>query len=99
MDTASIQPPLFTNRKLVSLTIPVVLDAMLAILVGMVDSAMVSSAGEAAVGAVSLVDSLNWLFLSMFSALGVGGSVVTAQYIGNRNYRGASDSANQLFYL
>ena len=62
MDTASIQPPLFTNRKLVSLTIPVVLDAMLAILVGMVDSAMVSSAGEAAVGAVSLVDSLNWLF-------------------------------------
>ena len=56
MDTSNIQPPLFSNRKLVSLTLPVVADAMLAILVGMVDSAMVSSAGEAAVGAVSLVD-------------------------------------------
>lgn len=99
MDTASIQPPLFTNRKLVSLTIPVVFDAMLAIMVGMVDSAMVSSAGEAAVSAVSLVDSLAWLFLSVFSAIGIGGSVITAQYVGNRNYRGASDSANQLLYL
>lgn len=99
MDTAEVRSPLFTNRKLVSLIIPVVVDAMLAILVGMVDSAMVSSAGEAAVGAVSLVDSLNWLFLSTFSAIGIGGSVITAQYIGNGNYRGASESANQLLYL
>lgn len=99
MDATEIRPPLFTNRKLVSLTIPVLFDAMLAILVGMVDSAMVSSAGEAAVSAVSLVDSLNWLFLSVFSAIGVGGSVVTAQYIGSRNHKSASDSANQLIYL
>ena len=99
MDVTEIRPPLFTNRKLVSLTIPVLFDAMLAILVGMVDSAMVSSAGEAAVSAVSLVDSLNWLFLSVFSAIGVGGSVVTAQYIGSRNHKSASDSANQLIYL
>ena len=99
MDTAEIRPPLFSNRKLVSLTVPVVFDAMLAILVGMVDTAMVSSAGEAAVGAVSLIDSLNWLFLSVFSAIGIGGSVITAQYIGNQNYRGASNSANQLIYL
>jgi raffinose/stachyose/melibiose transport system permease protein len=64
----------------------------------MVDSALVSSAGEAAVSAVSLVDSLNLLFITVFAALGIGGSVVTAQYVGSRNYARASLSANQLFY-
>lgn len=98
MDAIQKRGPLFTNRALVGLTIPVVLDALLAIVAGMVDSAMVSSAGEAAVSAVSLVDSLNLLFITVFSAIAVGGSVITAQYVGSRNYAKASVSANQLLY-
>ena len=98
MDAIQKRGPLFTNRALVGLTIPIILDALLAIVAGMVDSAMVSSAGEAAVSAVSLVDSLNLLFITVFAALGIGGSVVTAQYVGSRNYAQASVSANQLFY-
>lgn len=98
MEAADVRPPLFTNRQLVGLTIPIVIDALLAIVAGMVDSAMVSSAGEAAVSAVSLVDSLNLLFIAVFSAIAVGGSVVTAQYMGSRNYERASVSANQLLY-
>ena len=98
MDTASTKPPLFTNRALVNLTIPIIIDALLAILAGTVDAAMVSSAGEAAVSAVSLVDAINILFISVFSSLAVGGSVVTAQYIGSRNYEKAKTSANQLLY-
>ena len=57
---------LFSNKALVGLTIPIILDALLAIAAGLVDSAMVSSAGEAAVSAVSLVDSINILFLNAF---------------------------------
>ncbi len=98
MDAIQKRGPLFTNRALVGLTVPIVLDALLAIVAGMVDSAMVSSAGEAAVSAVSLVDSLNLLFITVFAAIAIGGSVVTAQYVGSRNYKGASTSANQLFY-
>lgn len=98
MDAIENRKPLFSNRALVGLTIPIVLDALLAIAAGMVDSAMVSSAGEAAVSAVSLVDSLNMLFISAFSAIAIGGSVVTAQYVGSRNYAKASVSANQLLY-
>lgn len=94
MDAIQKRGPLFTNRALVSLTVPIVLDALLAIVAGMVDSAMVSSAGEAAVSAVSLVDSLNLLFITVFAAIAVGGSVVTAQYVGSRNYKGAGTSAN-----
>ncbi len=91
--------PLFTNKMLVSMTIPIILDALLAIVAGMVDSAMVSSAGEAAVSAVSLVDAINLLFVASFSGMAIGGSVVTSQYIGKRDYKRAAVSANQLLYV
>ena len=91
--------PLFTNKMLVGMTVPIVLDSVLGIMAGMVDSAMVSSAGEAAVSAVSLVDSINLLFVSAFSGMAIGGSVVTSQYMGKRDYKHASVSANQLLYL
>ena len=57
--------PMFSNRALVSLSVPIVIDAILAIFTGMVDSAMVSSAGEAAVGAISLVDQLFLLLVNL----------------------------------
>lgn len=98
MDASVSRPPLFTNRALLGLTIPIVIDGLLGIIAGMVDSAMVSSAGEAAVSAVSLVDAINILFISVFASIAVGGSVVTTQYVGSRNYKQACVSANQLFY-
>ena len=99
MDTVEQKAPLFTNKKLVGLTIPIILDALLAIVAGMVDSAMVSSAGEAAVSAVSLVDAINLLFLTAIAGMTIGGSVVTSQYIGHREYKRASITANQILYL
>ena len=98
MELTQRKPLLFTNKMLVSMTIPIILDALLTIAAGMVDSAMVSSAGEAAVSAVSLVDSINILFITAFSGIAVGGSVVTSQYIGKRDYKNATVSANQLLY-
>lgn len=94
-----IKKPMFSNKALVALTLPMVLDALLAIIAGMVDSVMVSSAGETAVSAVSLVDSINLLFISTFSALGIGGAVVTSQYIGNKDIDRAGRAANQLMYV
>ena len=98
MDAIKGRAPLFTNKMLVAMTIPIILDALLTIAAGMVDSAMVSSAGEAAVSAVSLVDSINILFITAFSGIAIGGSVVTSQYIGKRDYKNATVSANQLLY-
>lgn len=99
MDTISNRPAMFSNRTLVSLTIPIILDALMGIMAGIVDSAMVSSVGEAAVSAVSLVDSINLTFITVFSGLGIGGTVITTQYIGGRNFPAARDSAKQLLYM
>ena len=90
--------PMFSNRALVSLSVPIVIDAILAIFTGMVDTAMVSTAGEAAVGAISLVDQMFLLFVTVFSAIASGGVVITAQYIGNQDRAKAKSSANQLLY-
>ena len=72
----------FSNSALKKLIIPLVIEQFLAVMVGMADIAMVSSAGEAAVSSVALVDLINVLILTVFSSLATGGAVVTAQAIG-----------------
>ena len=52
---------LFTNRQLLTLLWPLIIEQMLEILVGMADTVMVSSVGEAAISGVSLVDMINQL--------------------------------------
>ena len=99
MERIEQKPQLFTNKALVAMVIPEMLSGILAIVAGLVDSIMVSSAGEAAVSAVSLVDTINLLFITAIAGMANGGSVITSQYLGKRDYKKACISVNQLFYL
>ena len=56
----------FDNRALVALIIPLIIEQTLAVLVGMADSIMVASVGEAAVSGVSLVDNIMVLLINVF---------------------------------
>lgn len=89
---------MFNNNSLKKLIIPLIIDQFLAIAIGMADTIMVSSCGEAAVSGISLVDSVNFLFITVFTALATGGAVVSAQYIGKGDREESCESANQLFY-
>lgn len=64
---------LFDNRALAALIIPLIIEQLLAILVGMADSIMIANVGEAAVSGVSLVDQIMILVIQIFSALATGG--------------------------
>ncbi|BBF44391.1 multi antimicrobial extrusion protein (Na(+)/drug antiporter), MATE family of MDR efflux pumps [Lachnospiraceae bacterium KM106-2] len=86
----------FSKQKLKGLIIPLIIEQFLAITVGLADSIMVASVGEAAVSAVSLVDNINVLLVNAFTALGTGGAIVAGQYIGKRNYKKANGAADQL---
>ena len=93
------QERLFSNRSLIKLIIPLVIEQGLTILVGMCDSMMVSSAGEAAISGVSLVDMINAIVLTLFAALATGGAVVTSQYLGAKDMEKARQSAGQLVLM
>ncbi len=67
--------------------LPLIVEQFLAITVGLADSIMVASVGEAAVSAVSLVDSINTLVFYGFAALATGGAVVCGQFIGSRDLK------------
>lgn len=67
---------LFGNRQLTGLVIPLIIEQLLAVLVGMADSIMIASAGEAAVSGASLVDQIMILLINIFAALAIGGAVV-----------------------
>ena len=66
---------LFSNKDLKKMLIPLVIEQVLVMLVGMVDTVMVAWAGEAAVSGVSLVDMVNYLVITVMAALTTGGSV------------------------
>lgn len=90
---------LFSNKVLIRLIIPLIIEQGLTILVGMCDGMMVSSAGEAAISGVSLVDMINAIVLTLFAALATGGAVVTSQYLGAKQLGKARQSAGQLVLM
>lgn len=90
---------LFDNKELAVLIIPLVIEQLLAVLVGMADSIMIASVGEAAVSGVSLVDQIMVLLINIFSALATGGAVIAGQYLGHRKKEAACESANQLVWF
>ena len=90
---------LFSNKQLILLIIPLIIEQALNSLVGMVDGMMISSAGEAAISGVSLVDMINAIMLTLFAALATGGAVVTSQYLGARQMEKARRSAGQLVLM
>ena len=87
---------LFTNKDIRKLIIPLIIEQFLTVLVGMADTIMVSQAGEAAISAVSLVDTVNVLLINVFTALANGGAVVAGQFLGHKNRNESCKVANQL---
>lgn len=90
------QGTIYSNKDLRSLILPLVMEQLLAILVGMLDTVMISGVGEAAVSGVSLVDNINILVINIFAALATGGAVVAGHALGQKNQEQAGRSAWQM---
>lgn len=90
---------MFTNSDLKKLIVPLFLEQLLTILVGLADTFIISFVSEAAVSGVSLVNSFNAIFIFLFTALAAGGAVIVSQYIGSGNFLAAGESASQLLMI
>jgi len=89
----------FTNETLRAMIIPLFLEQLLVMLVGLADTFVVSFVGEAAVSGVSLVNSFNTIFIYLFTALASGGAVVVSQYIGRKWHTKAKEGISQLLMI
>ena len=90
---------LFSNKALVNLIIPLIIEQLLAMLVGLADSIMIANVGESAVSGVSLVDGCMMLLINAFTALATGGAVVAGQWLGSEDRERATESAQQLIWF
>lgn len=61
------------------------LEQLLVMMVGIVDTFVVSFVGESAVSEVSLVNMFNTVFIYLFTAIASGGAAIISQYIGNKD--------------
>lgn len=80
-------------RQVVGIFTPILVDQAFIVCFGFLNTAMISSSGVDAVSAVNMVDSLNLFLVNVFIAVATGGTVIVAQYWGNRNEAMVSESA------
>lgn len=85
----------FPRRRLMQLLLPLLIEQVILVGVGFVDAIMLAAIAQDAYGAVSLVDMINHLIMQVFMALGTGGAIVAAQYLGKQDREGAQHTANQ----
>lgn len=89
---------MFSRRDLSKIIVPLIIEQLLSVTVGMVDSMMVSNAGEAAISGVSLVNTVNLLLVYLFSALSSGGSIIISQLLGKHDFDNAKAACKQLVW-
>ena len=87
---------MFTKQDLRKLILPLIVEQILLATVGIADTVMIASVGEAAVSGVSLVDNINVLLINIFTALATGGAVVAGHSLGEGSKERASEAAEQL---
>ena len=89
----------FSNNDLRKMIVPLVIEQLLLMVVGLADTMMVSHAGEATVSGVSLDTMIYTIFILIFSSLGAGGGVIVAQYIGRKDRENGDLAASQIFHI
>lgn len=77
----------FTYAELRRMFVPLLLDQLFIFFIGMLSTAMVSSSGEAAISAVSMVSSLAYIATSLFNGISTGGTILVAQARGSGDDR------------
>jgi putative MATE family efflux protein len=86
------------RNNIVKLTIPIFLEQIFIISMGVLNTIMAGHIGKEAVSAIGMVDSINFIFIAFLSSLAIGGTVVVAHYIGQCKIPDANEAAKQALF-
>ena len=90
---------IFSDKALKAMIVPLLIEQLLQLIVGIVDTMMVSYAGEATVSGVSLDTMIYTIFIYLFTAVATGAAVIVSQYIGRGDKDNANLAASQGFHI
>lgn len=86
------------DRQTIRLVVPILVEQTFVMLMGTINSVMASSLGDTAVSAIGLVDSVNNMVITFFSALSVGATVVVAHYTAQQRPDRSNETVKQALY-
>lgn len=89
----------FSNSALKAIIVPLLIEQLLQLVVGLADTMMVSYAGEEVVAGVGLDTMIYTVFIYLFTSISAGGAIVVSQYLGNKKRESADLAASQIFHL
>lgn len=84
--TATQQPSSTLLKRLAHLAIPIFIETLLIMMLGAVDTIMLSRHSDASVAAVGVVNQIIMLCFLVFEVINLGTSVLCSQYIGAKRY-------------
>ena len=95
--TGALEAPYqqFTNKRLRQLLLPLLVEQCIIVGVSFFDAFLLSSIHQDAYSAISLVDMISQLAMQLYMAVGAGGAIIAAQYLGKRDREGATHTARQ----
>ena len=85
--------PTSTYRKILGLAIPVGLETVFQTSLGAVDQVIVGFLGAGALAGVGLSNSISFIVMLVYSAIGTGSGVLIAQAFGRKNMEEVSATA------
>lgn len=88
----------FSSVQIFGMLSPLILDQFFIFLIGLLTSSMISSSGQDSVAAVSLVDPITYMIMSLFLAVAAGGTVIVAQYKGKGDEKQMKKAAGQVIF-
>ncbi len=92
-----------TNKKMLKtiilLAVPIILENLMQVTMGLADNYFVSRLGTAAIAGVGITNLIMNIYLSFFFAVGVGTTALVSRHLGAKEPEKASESAQQSLLL
>lgn len=86
------------RKDVASLAVPIITEQAFVKIMGVLNAVMAGHLGKEAVSAIGMVDAINNIFISLFSAMALGGSVVVAHYAGRKDIKSLNEAARHATY-
>ena len=89
---------MFIRKDVYKMAVPVFTEQLFTMSMGVLNTIIASGIGKEALSAIGTVDSFNNIIIFFFNSLAVGGTVVVAQFMGQRNINDAREAAKQAIF-